>query len=210
MRKKRHFVGWRHTEGSPSRRVHECDTLADAIRNAGVLEEWRPIPGYPSYLASSYGRIMRIGPNGGSRVGSILSGVLNKDRGYVYVTLAENGNNSSRSVHRVIALAFFGPCPDGLQVNHKNGNKTDNRPDNLEYVTASENQQHAWDSGLRGPSPFSVLSPEDIPVVLDAYENQGRSAVDISGDYGVHEETIRRIIRGETWQREVAIWRSKQ
>jgi hypothetical protein len=52
-------------------------------------------------------------------------------------------------VHRIVAAAFIGPCPDGLEINHKNGIKLDNRAENLEYTTRSANMKHAYDSGLR-------------------------------------------------------------
>ncbi len=67
--------------------------------------------------------------------------------GYVKVT---NGRAKfSRSAHRMIWEAVHGPIPDGLQINHKNGVKHDNRLCNLELVTCSENIKHSYRIGLR-------------------------------------------------------------
>jgi ribosomal protein S25 len=54
----------------------------------------------------------------------------------------------SPGIHQLVTAAFLGPCPEGKQVNHKNGNKRDNRVENLEYLTPDENKAHAKRTGL--------------------------------------------------------------
>ena len=63
--------------------------------------------------------------------------------GYMSVNPVRNGKNVVRYVHRLVAAAFLGPCPPGLEVNHKDGNPENNRLSNLEYVTHAENMRHA-------------------------------------------------------------------
>lgn len=80
------------------------------------------------------------------------SGVANSGTnldGYLCVSLKNNvdGKYRAKVVHRLVALSFYSP-DNGLIVNHKNGIKTDNRPEYLEYVTKQQNAQHAIDTGL--------------------------------------------------------------
>jgi hypothetical protein len=67
---------------------------------------------------------------------------------YPIVTLSKEGRIRYFTVHSLIALAFLGPRPEGGVVNHIDGNKLNNRPDNLEYCTPKENAEHAAYLGL--------------------------------------------------------------
>lgn len=106
-----------------------------------VLTEWRDIPGYPGYKASDDGQIMsfKLNPEGK------LMRQHYSNNGYRKLALTNaNGKSHCEGVHRFIALAFI-PNPDNLpQVNHKNGVRDDNRAENLEWVTSSENHKHAY------------------------------------------------------------------
>lgn len=73
-------------------------------------------------------------------------------------------------VHRLVAEAFLGQCPSGIEVNHKNGKRSDNRIENLEYVTRRENLRHAIDAGLWIPK--CRIPPEKA---LHIGEKNGRS-----------------------------------
>jgi hypothetical protein len=89
------------------------------------------IPGSPSYFATSDGEIGNI------RTGRILKPSANLARGgYLELNL---GRAVHRTVHRLVALAFIGPCPEGMEVRHLNGNPMDNRPANLAYSTHQVN-----------------------------------------------------------------------
>lgn len=74
--------------------------------------------------------------------------------GYHQVSLSkgEHGKNYSKTVHRIVANAFIPGEHSDQQVNHKDGNKTNNHISNLEFVNGSENVQHAYDTGIRKPS----------------------------------------------------------
>lgn len=112
----------------------------------------RPLSCAPEYCATAYGRICRRDN------GRPLEGFPNGN-GYLRVTLSVDGKRRNLFVHHLIAEAFHGPRPDGLQLNHRNGIKTDNRPENLEYVTAKENMQHAIRTGLIvHPGPGGTLA----------------------------------------------------
>lgn len=84
-----------------------------------------------------------------SKSGVIIRGAI-KSSGYVEVCIKdEDGNRKSRLMHRLIAGAFCERGDGQNEVNHINGVKTDNRSDNLEWVTRNENLRHAYDAGLR-------------------------------------------------------------
>lgn len=80
--------------------------------------------------------------------GNTLTPAVNKKTGYPTVSLWKNNKGSSKTIHRLVALTYL-PNPSNLpEVNHIDGNKLNNRVDNLEWVTSSGNTQHAYDTGL--------------------------------------------------------------
>lgn len=93
-------------------------------------EEWRTVPSHPDYEVSSYGRVIS-NKSGQSRLRKTYTCKLG------YVRLNMDGRNVS--VHRLIAEAWHGPCPEGKEVDHINRVRDDNRPDNLRYLTRQEN-----------------------------------------------------------------------
>lgn len=74
---------------------------------------------------------------------------MNKDTGYLVISLWKNNVGKTYNIHRLVAEAFVPNTEDKPVVNHKNGIKTDNTVNNLEWVTKLENEQHARDMGLR-------------------------------------------------------------
>ena len=72
--------------------------------------------------------------------------------GYMTVNLSKNGKSNTKRVHRLVVTAFLGES--NLQVDHIDGNKLNNRLDNLEYVTPKENTNRAWKKGLAHNSEY--------------------------------------------------------
>lgn len=111
------------------------------------FEEWRYIDGFPfTYQVSDQGRIRRVRKT----VPPLVLTPYKGSSGYLLVTLCRNGKRHRKLVQRLVAESFLGPSV--LQVNHKNGIKTDNALANLEYVTASGNKRHADRTGLTAKS----------------------------------------------------------
>jgi hypothetical protein len=116
-------------------------------------EIWRPVVGFEGvYEVSDHGRVKRIMGGRGAVTGKILSlNRLNK-KGYATVWLHKfiNGVQVKKfmTTHHVVAAAFLPPQPTpDHQVNHKDGVKTNNCADNLEWVTNQENMDHSWRMG---------------------------------------------------------------
>lgn len=104
------------------------------------MRTWKRCGFYP-YEASDHGEIRRVGKK--TMMAQCLS-----ERGYLRVTMTVNGEEITRTAHALVAIAFIGYRPSGMHVNHIDGLKGNNRPDNLEYLTPAENSAHAARLGL--------------------------------------------------------------
>jgi len=162
-------------------------------------ERWAPIPGWP-YEASDQGRIRRSTGGKGAQKGKILSSMKSQLWQYKSVLLYRGGRETSKrfNVHQLVMLAFVGEPPPDHQVNHKDGNKANNRLENLEYVTISENHLHAYETGLRSYVPKRLA-------VLDVLEIRDRAKAEpdfeaLAEDYGVSVDTIRNVVHRRTYQ----------
>jgi len=113
-------------------------------------EGFKVIPSFPDYAVSGNNEFIRITKAMGARPGKKLSVYTSAD-GYLKATLTLNGRPHSRYFHELVCAAFIGGRPNGYQINHIDGNKLNNSPENLEYCTISENIKHAFRLGLQKP-----------------------------------------------------------
>lgn len=128
-----------------------------------MKEIWKPIEGYEGlYEISNFGNVKSLARSwnfrdyGNGKVQvvkskeKILKNTISKC-GYTQARLSKNNKHGLKAVHRLVAKAFI-PNPENKpQVNHIDGNKQNNRVDNLEWCNNSENQLHAWKLGLQTP-----------------------------------------------------------
>lgn len=168
-------------------------------------EEWNPTVEFDGwYDVSNLGRMRRARPGIHTFDGKILKPTINPG-GYEIIGLSINSKRYYRSVHSLVATAFIGPYPKGMEINHIDGVKTNNHADNLEYVTRSENQLHAYDMGLstplRGESHnLAKLSDKYVLEILDLLKEGKLMQWEIAEIYGVCKGSISNINCGKTWQ----------
>ena len=106
-----------------------------------IKEVGKPIPDFEKfYEVSNLGRV--------SNYRKVMRPFINNS-GYEVVDLRVNGTRTKKLVHRLVAQAFIPNPNNKCEVNHIDGNKLNNSVDNLEWVTSSENKQHAINSGLK-------------------------------------------------------------
>jgi len=111
-------------------------------------EIWKDVVGYEGiYQISSIGRLKRLAGVGCKSERILKSKVGN--RGYYCHPLSSKCIVKTFTIHRLMAHAFIPNPENKAEVNHIDGNKTNNNLSNLEWVTKSENQQHAYDIGLK-------------------------------------------------------------
>lgn len=156
-------------------------------------EEWRPVVGYEGlYEASSLGRIRSL------RMGRVMSpGRPNK--GYPNFNLCKGGKRVTVMVHLVVARAFLGPTPEGMQVHHKDHHKGNPACDNLEFVTSSQNSYLAIAAGAM-PSgercSWSRLTADQVREIRSSTETHQA----LADRFGVCRRTIGFAKRGKTWR----------
>lgn len=120
-------------------------------------EIWKDISGYEGlYQISNFGRVKSlarmVNNNGGfylSKERFLKAGI--DSNGYALVVLSKNDKNKSVRIHRLVAIAFVNNLKNTNIVNHIDGNKLNNIYTNLEWITSSQNNTHAYKTGLKRP-----------------------------------------------------------
>lgn len=121
-----------------------------------LKKEWKEIKGYEGkYIVSNYGEIISLPryKNNHSKKQYVepkeIPTYTNSTNGYVYVALYKDGRMRNLRLHRLVAEAFVKRETNKNQINHIDGNKQNNRADNLEWCTSQENIRHAYNMGLK-------------------------------------------------------------
>ena len=109
-------------------------------------EIWNKIDGYDNYQVSNFGRVKSLNFRR-TKKSAILKNT-NQSVGYLVVSLGKDGKLNHFLVHRLVASSFLKNNQNLKEVNHKNGNKKDNNLQNLEWISSSNNKNHAHKPGL--------------------------------------------------------------
>ena len=173
-------------------------------------ERWRPIPDWVGYYeASDYGRVRSVERrcrSGGSHSRRVPACVLRQSRrgeGYFGVDLVcEGESKNADEVHRLVLLAFVGPCPPGYEVLHRNGNKGDNRLENLKWGTKVENKRDRRRHGTSTQGENNVrakLTDGKVRSMRRSFARGGISRKQLVRDYGVSKTTVVGILNRSIW-----------
>jgi hypothetical protein len=123
--------------------------------------------------------------------------------GYEIVMLYKNKKPRKFLVHRLVAQTFL-PKSKFPEVNHKNGNRRDNRPENLEWVTSMENKRQAWKMGLYvkpGQLHWNAkLDREKVSKIRELYSGGNYTQQEIADEFKVSLMTISLVVRWKIWK----------
>lgn len=157
---------------------------------------------FPGYLISSYGHVFS------KKRGKFLKSHLCKS-GYLRINLMVQNKRKLFRIHQLVAMAHIPNIRNDIYINHKDGNKLNNSITNLEWCTASENQKHAWRTGLRMITPNLInankkhrkLTFKDAQNIRNRYIPRcpvnGIRA--LAREYGVSKIPIQKILNNQTY-----------
>lgn len=165
---------------------------------------WKDIPGFEGkYQISDDGEVKSLRrwvPNGSPKGMWLRERILHQQpipNGYLQVSLRDGAQTYVKYVHIMVAEAFLTkPSPHHI-VNHKDGNKRNCKVSNLEYVTFSENNQHAYDTALHSKNKRR-LTPQEVLQIRAEYPTLSRR--ELATKYNISKNAIDCIVTYKTWK----------
>ena len=123
--------------------------------------------------------------------------------GYEFVVLQKNGYKKTKLIHQLVIENFSGKCPEGMQVNHKDGNKRNNDVKNLEYVTPRENTIHAIEVlGKKRSCEHhwkSKITQEQVDKMRKLYKTGKYVQTELGKMFGIHRGQVSKICNHKSW-----------
>jgi hypothetical protein len=166
-----------------------------------MKEKWRILIGYEKfYEVSNLGQIRNLPrkilmPNGGYYISKkSINKQVENGKGYLRVFLCKNGIVTTKYVHRLVAITWCRNEFNYNEVNHIDGDKSNNIASNLEWVTRKQNVIHARKTGL-APSKLNETYVDEII----GLKNNGAKIKEIALIYGISHHTIHSIMSGNIW-----------
>ena len=188
--------------------MYEISKIKLVPQVSGLTEYWLDIPGYKGYYqVSNYGNVRslnRVITQQNDRKQLVKGRALKPhltNKGYFKVHLSRDGKRKSRSIHRLVAMAFLPNKLDKPQVNHINGCKTDNNLCNLEWNTQSEQQIHAYQNGLQPKGEkhhYAKLTRKEVIQIKQLLKHRVLQK-DLAAKFNVSQQVISAIKTGSRW-----------
>lgn len=171
-----------------------------------MTEIWKDISDYEGvYQVSNMGRIKslrRLDSIGKSRKERLLISIPNAE-GYIRTELNKNGKRHTFSTHRLVAKAFLANPANKPQINHIDGNKSNNKVHNLEWCTGSENVSHALKLGLLIPLSGEQVGTHKLSKKeakeVENLKDKGFSQKAIGKMFNISGSNVSRIHSNKCW-----------
>lgn len=163
--------------------------------------EWKEIYNFSGYWINKQGKIWSTRRN-------VFLTPAKQTGGMRQVHIYRNKIKYDKLVHHLVLETFVCPRPKDKECNHKDGDKSNNNLENLEWVTHSENAQHAWDTGLwnkekrnfaKGIRNARAILNEEQVLEIRKKHSLGRRYCELAREFKVDDETIRKICIRENW-----------
>lgn len=159
---------------------------------------WRPVVGCETrYEVSNQGQVRRVRDGYVLREEPIVGG-------YHRVSLSKNGVSRKKLVHCLVAEAFIGPRPEGMEVDHEDGNPHHNALSNLRYLTPAQNVQASFAKGIRMPARgerhASAVLDDQLVTSMRIMHQLGASKAALARMVGVNFSTAQRVVERITWR----------
>ena len=178
-----------------------------------MQEIWVPIPGHEkTYEVSNLGQVRslprrlatRWGPNTGRQIPMRLKSFSKHSQGYCAVHMYEGQVLDKQYVHRLVAQAFISNPEKLPQVNHRDGDKSNNAAENLEWCSGSKNCQHAVDTQLyemqRGEANGHAVLTESDVVMIRELASKGMLHREIASLVNVGRKAVTKIVNRQRWK----------
>lgn len=168
-----------------------------------MKEVWIEISKNRNYEVSNLGRVRRSKDGPHTFVGRIIKTFTRWDD-YICVQLSEHSIAKIYAVHKLVAEAFIGPCPAEKEVNHEDGDKSNNKLTNLSYTTKAENIKHAYRLGLRtscGSSNGNAkLTNKKVLELRELYKSGKYTKAELARKYRMLRTTIGDVLNRRSWK----------
>lgn len=157
-------------------------------------EIWKEIPDHEGYRVSNLGRVW-------SDKSQKIKVQRLSTNGYMVVSMRQNTVRVTRTVHRLVMLAFKGKS--NLQVNHIDGVKTNNVLSNLEYVTQSENVKHSYRIGILEAGEnhhYAKLTAKEVSTIRQKYRTGKYTQKQLAKEFGIKQQAVSKIVNNKRWK----------
>lgn len=178
--------------------------------NSGIQKEddtlWKRVPGWNMYRVGDNGIVQSCYSRGGPRKpdGKWRTLIGDISSGYHRVTFYSGDRQERVLVHRLVLEVFVGPCPDGMEACHANGDRQDNRLENLRWDTPGSNwcdrKKHGNTAATQGSDNGTAKLNEDEVSDILSRLSKGETGSSLAREYGASPSTISMIKQRKTWR----------